>query len=118
LERRGKTDRETNVGALALSDTPSCQHPKLKRLHHCKQATKLAETLRLKVASEERGEDVGRAENWELTIEEIEEWEKLARKKRRADYEFHGQPFRLDSNWILTRKQTTPMLRSADTRKT
>ena len=82
---------------------------------------KLAETLRLKVESEERGEDIERAKNWEWTIEENEEWEKkLARKKRRADYEFHGQPFasiRLVPNWILTRKQTTPMLRGGDTRK-
>lgn len=52
---------------------------------------KLAETLRLKADAEERGEDVERAKNWEYTIEENEDWEKkLARKKRRADYEFHG----------------------------
>ncbi|KJA25271.1 hypothetical protein HYPSUDRAFT_135126 [Hypholoma sublateritium FD-334 SS-4] len=51
---------------------------------------KLAETLRLKADAEERGEDVERAKNWEYTIEENEEWEKkLARKKRRADFEFH-----------------------------
>ncbi len=52
---------------------------------------KLAETLRLKADAEERGEDVERAKNWEYTVEENEEWEKkLARKKRRADFEFHG----------------------------
>lgn len=52
---------------------------------------KLAETLRQKVEAEERGEDVERAKNWEWTIEENQEWEKkLARKKRRADYEFHN----------------------------
>ncbi|KAJ3509608.1 hypothetical protein NLJ89_g5132 [Agrocybe chaxingu] len=51
---------------------------------------KLAETLRLKVDAEERGEDVERQKNWEYTIEENDEWEKkLARKKRRADFEFH-----------------------------
>ncbi|KAF8964759.1 SYF2 splicing factor-domain-containing protein [Flammula alnicola] len=51
---------------------------------------KLAETLRLKADAEERGEDVERQKNWEYTIEENEEWEKkLARKKRRADFEFH-----------------------------
>ncbi|KAF8693975.1 hypothetical protein AX14_002227 [Amanita brunnescens Koide BX004] len=51
---------------------------------------KLAETLRQKVEAEERGENIERAKNWEWTIEENEEWEKkLARKKRRADYEFH-----------------------------
>ncbi|KAI0301342.1 SYF2-domain-containing protein [Russula brevipes] len=51
---------------------------------------RLAETLRLKADAEERGEDVERQKNWEWTIEENEEWEKkLARKARRADFEFH-----------------------------
>jgi len=51
---------------------------------------KLAETLRLRADAEERGEDVERQKNWEWTIEENEEWEKkLARKARRADFEFH-----------------------------
>ncbi|KAF4579540.1 hypothetical protein EYR40_000283 [Pleurotus pulmonarius] len=50
----------------------------------------LAETLRTKADAEERGEDIERAKNWEYTIEENDEWEKkLARKKRRADFEFH-----------------------------
>jgi pre-mRNA-splicing factor SYF2 len=57
---------------------------------------KLAETLRLKADAEERGEDVERQKNWEWTIEENEEWEKkLARKARRADFEFHGT-----SSWL------------------
>jgi pre-mRNA-splicing factor SYF2 len=48
--------------------------------------------LRTKADAEERGEDVERQKNWEYTIEENEEWEKkLARKKRRADFEFHGE---------------------------
>ena len=52
---------------------------------------KLAEILRTKADAEERGEDVERQKNWEYTIEENDEWEKkLARKKRRADFEFHG----------------------------
>lgn len=52
----------------------------------------LAETLRTKADAEERGEDIERAKNWEYTIEENDEWEKkLARKKRRADFEFHGE---------------------------
>jgi pre-mRNA-splicing factor SYF2 len=52
---------------------------------------RLAETLRLRADAEERGEDVERRKNWEWTIEENEEWEKkLARKARRADFEFHG----------------------------
>ncbi|KAF9448099.1 SYF2-domain-containing protein [Macrolepiota fuliginosa MF-IS2] len=51
---------------------------------------KLAETLRLKADAEERGEDVERQKNWEYTIEDNDNWEKkLARKKRRADFEFH-----------------------------
>lgn len=52
---------------------------------------KLAEVLRTKADAEERGEDVERLKNWEWTIEENDEWEKkLARKQRRADFEFHG----------------------------
>lgn len=52
---------------------------------------KLAEMLRIKADAEERGEDVERDKNWEWTIEENDEWEKkLARKARRADFEFHG----------------------------
>lgn len=44
--------------------------------------------------AEERGDDIERAKNWEWTIEENDEWEKKqARKKRRGDYEFHGQFF-------------------------
>lgn len=51
---------------------------------------KLAEVLRSKADAEERGEDVERAKNWGWTIEENDEWEKkLARKARRADFEFH-----------------------------
>ncbi|EIW79687.1 SYF2-domain-containing protein [Coniophora puteana RWD-64-598 SS2] len=51
---------------------------------------KLAETLRLKVDAEERGEDVERQKNWEWTIEDNDNWEKKkARKARRADFEFH-----------------------------
>ncbi|TFL03936.1 SYF2 splicing factor-domain-containing protein [Pterulicium gracile] len=51
---------------------------------------KVAETLRQKADAEERGEDVERSKNWEWTIEENENWEKkLARKARRADFEFH-----------------------------
>jgi hypothetical protein len=49
--------------------------------------------LRTKADAEERGEDVEREKNWEWTIEENENWErKLARKARRADFEFHGKP--------------------------
>lgn len=52
---------------------------------------KLAEMLRTKADAEEAGEDVDREKNWEWTIEENDNWEKkLARKARRADFEFHG----------------------------
>lgn len=53
---------------------------------------KIAEVLRQKADAEERGEDVERQKNWEWTIEENDNWEKkLARKARRADFEFHGE---------------------------
>ena len=55
---------------------------------------KLAEILRTKADAEGRGEDVERQKNWDYTIEENDEWEKkLARKRRRADFEFHGDSF-------------------------
>jgi len=64
---------------------------------------KLAETLRLRADAEERGEDVERQKNWEWTVEENEEWEKkLARKARRADFEFHGTVFcRVVCRWFV-----------------
>lgn len=55
---------------------------------------KLAEVLRAKADAEEAGEDVERQKNWEWTIEENDYWEKkMARKKRRADFEFHGESY-------------------------
>lgn len=52
---------------------------------------KLAETLRQKADAEDNGKDIERQKNWEWTIEENDEWEKkLARKARRADFEFRG----------------------------
>ncbi|KAI0088256.1 SYF2-domain-containing protein [Irpex rosettiformis] len=52
---------------------------------------KLAETLRLKADAQDRGEDIERQKNWDYTIEENDEWEKkLARKARRADFEFNN----------------------------
>ncbi|KZW02099.1 mRNA splicing factor SYF2 [Exidia glandulosa HHB12029] len=51
---------------------------------------KLAELLREKTEADETGADVERKKNWAYTIEENDEWEKkLARKKRRADFEYH-----------------------------
>lgn len=62
-----------------------------RELARLERQRKLAETLRLKVDAEERGEDVERQKNWEWTIEDNDQWEKKqARKRRRADYEFHG----------------------------
>ena len=53
---------------------------------------KLVEMPRTQAEAEEKGEDVERVKDWEWTIEENENWEKkLARKARRADYEFHGK---------------------------
>ena len=66
----------------------------VRDLARLEKQRRLAETLRLKADAEERGEDVERQKNWEWTIEENEEWEKkLARKGRRADFEFHGAFF-------------------------
>ena len=68
--------------------------------------------LRSRADAEERGEDVDRQKNWEWTIEEDEEWEKkLARKARRADFEFHGAfdihlfPYPIDRvvSWLVRR---------------
>ncbi len=61
---------------------------------------KLAEVLRQKADAEERGDDVERQKNWEYTIEENDEWEKkLARKGRRADFEFHSEYFSGLARW-------------------
>ena len=68
---------------------------------------KLAETLRLRADAEERGEDVERQKNWEWTIEDNEEWEKkLARKARRADFEFHGMDFVV--HWLFSCSRLPP----------
>jgi pre-mRNA-splicing factor SYF2 len=83
---------------------------------------KLAETLRLKLDAEERGEDVERAKNWEWTIEENELWEKKkARKARRADFAFHGSSFSLSHGGasLNTRISQTTHMRLVDgTKKT
>ncbi|KAH9077759.1 SYF2-domain-containing protein [Lactarius deliciosus] len=66
--------------------------------------------------AEERGEDVERQKNWEWTIEENEEWEKkLARKARRADFEFHDdahaarRKYKKDYLEIYNRQKETAM---------
>ncbi|KAK2463324.1 hypothetical protein APHAL10511_004635 [Amanita phalloides] len=78
-ENRRSLVEETTKARLSARETARLERQR-----------KLAETLRQKVEAEEQGEDVERAKNWEWTIEENDEWEKkLARKTRRADYEFH-----------------------------
>lgn len=67
-----------------------------RELARLERQRKLAETLRLKADAEERGEDVERLKNWEWTVEDNDNWEKKqARKRRRADFEFHSgyRPF-------------------------
>jgi pre-mRNA-splicing factor SYF2 len=81
---------------------------------------KVAEVLRQKADAEERGEDVQRQKNWEWTIEENDNWEKkLARKARRADFEFHGEL--LHQSWFLSvdtvSLQTMHMQQDGGTRK-
>ncbi|KAH0831268.1 SYF2-domain-containing protein [Lanmaoa asiatica] len=67
---------------------------------------KLAEMLRTQTEAEANGEDVVRSKNWEWTIEDNENWEKkLARKARRADYEFHGASFTSPYSRGLTRTE-------------
>ncbi len=62
-----------------------------RELARLERQRKLAETLRSKADAEERGEDVERLKNWEWTVEDNDNWEKKqARKRRRADFEFHG----------------------------
>ena len=80
---------------------------------------RLAETLRLRADAEERGEDVERQKNWEWTIEENEEWEKkLARKARRADFEFHGASLLLVClRFVLTAFQMIRTLLGGSTRR-
>ncbi|KAJ3557372.1 hypothetical protein NP233_g11759 [Leucocoprinus birnbaumii] len=79
-----RANRETLVQDSAKAKLNAREMARLERQR------KLAETLRLKADAEERGEDVERQKNWEWTIEDNDNWEKKqARKKRRADFEFH-----------------------------
>ena len=82
----------TKANRQSLAEEAAKAKLNARELARLERQRKLAETLRLKADAEERGEDVERQKNWEYTIEENDEWEKkLARKKRRADYEFHGK---------------------------
>ncbi|KAJ3509930.1 hypothetical protein NMY22_g16133 [Coprinellus aureogranulatus] len=96
-ERRAKMEalrKKMAAGTRANRESLAEEAAKAKltqrELARLERQRKLAETLRLKADAEERGEDAERHKNWEYTIEENDEWEKkLARKKRRADFEFH-----------------------------
>ncbi|KAF9006935.1 SYF2 splicing factor-domain-containing protein [Cyathus striatus] len=80
-----RANRKSLVEDTARSKVTAREAARLERQR------KLAETLRTKADAEERGEDVERQKNWEWTIEDNDQWEKkLARKKRRADFEFHN----------------------------
>ncbi|KAF9485644.1 SYF2-domain-containing protein [Pholiota conissans] len=96
-ERKAKLDQlrkkmaaSSRANRASLVEEASKAKVTARETARLERQRKLAETLRLKADAEERGEDVERAKNWEYTIEENEEWEKKqARKKRRADFEFH-----------------------------
>ncbi|KAH8096909.1 SYF2-domain-containing protein [Cristinia sonorae] len=88
LRKRMRTSTQANRASVIEETTKSKVNA--RETARLERARKLAEVLRQKADAEERGEDVERSKNWEYTIEENEEWEKkLARKARRADFEFH-----------------------------
>ncbi|KAH9015603.1 SYF2-domain-containing protein, partial [Lactarius pseudohatsudake] len=87
---RGKMQTSALANRASVIEESSRIKSAARDLARLEKQRKLAETLRSKADAEERGEDVERQKNWEWTIEENEEWEKkLARKARRADFEFH-----------------------------
>lgn len=62
--------------------------------------------------AQETGEDLDRKRNWEYTIEEDEAWNKrMEKKKRNADYEFHGKVYRP----LLGLAPTSPSIDQAST---
>ncbi|KAH8097124.1 SYF2-domain-containing protein [Cristinia sonorae] len=80
LRKRMRTSTQANRASVIEETTKSKVNA--RETARLERARKLAEVLRQKADAEERGED--------YTIEENEEWEKkLARKARRADFEFH-----------------------------
>ncbi|KAF8497446.1 SYF2-domain-containing protein [Russula emetica] len=87
---RAKLRSSTLANRASVIEESSKSKTAARDLVRFEKQRKLAETLRVRADAEERGEDVERQKNWEWTIEENEEWEKkLARKARRADFEFH-----------------------------
>ncbi|TCD68789.1 hypothetical protein EIP91_009803 [Steccherinum ochraceum] len=88
LRKRMRTSAQANRASVIEETTKA--KVSARETARLERHRKLAEVLRQKADAEERGEDVERAKNWEYTIEENDEWEKkLARKARRADFEFH-----------------------------
>ncbi|KAI6107810.1 SYF2-domain-containing protein [Pisolithus croceorrhizus] len=96
-DRRAKLDKlrarmrtSTKANRQSLIEESARAKLTARDMARLERQKKLAETLRTQAEAEERGEDIERAKNWEWTIEENENWEnKLARKARRADFEFH-----------------------------
>ncbi|KAI6020214.1 hypothetical protein PISMIDRAFT_675050 [Pisolithus microcarpus 441] len=96
-DRRAKLDKlrakmrtSTTANRQSLIEESARAKLTARDMARLERQKKLAEMLRTQAEAEERGEDVERAKNWEWTIEENENWEKkLARKARRADFEFH-----------------------------
>ncbi|KAN0109073.1 SYF2 domain containing protein [Russula decolorans] len=87
---RAKLRSSTLANRASLIEESAKSKTAARDLVRLEKQRRLAETLRLRADAEERGEDVERQKNWEWTIEDNEEWEKkLARKARRADFEFH-----------------------------
>ncbi|KAI5994468.1 SYF2-domain-containing protein [Pisolithus albus] len=96
-DRRAKLDKlrarmrtSTTANRQSLIEESARAKLTARDMARLERQKKLAEMLRTQAEAEERGEDIERAKNWEWTIEENENWEKkLARKARRADFEFH-----------------------------
>ncbi|KIM92128.1 hypothetical protein PILCRDRAFT_810146 [Piloderma croceum F 1598] len=87
---RAKMRTSSQANRASLIEEAAKAKTSARDLARLEKQRKLAEMLRTKADAEERGEDVEREKNWEWTIEENEAWEsKLARKARRADFEFH-----------------------------
>ncbi|KAL0946221.1 hypothetical protein HGRIS_012480 [Hohenbuehelia grisea] len=87
---RKKMQASSRANRASLVEDSAKQKITARDAARLEKQRKLAEVLRAKADAEERGEDVERQKNWEWTIEENDAWEeKQARKKRRADFEFH-----------------------------
>ncbi|KAI6141926.1 SYF2-domain-containing protein [Pisolithus tinctorius] len=87
---RAKMRTSTKANRQSLIEESARAKLTVRDMARLERQKKLAEMLRTQAEAEGRGEDIERSKNWEWTIEENEKWEKkLARKARRADFEFH-----------------------------